>query len=111
MRAIEENKLTPDTRSEIVCGLVTYMYGFMEKPSASFCKFVAQCLILQHKRFKGNRICEYDITHIAWVFDIGVLNVLPHSCLKYSFLKLHYDCRILSMPNVALIFRLSLLCS
>lgn len=41
MTAIEEKKLSPDIRNEIVRDLVTHMYGFMEKPTSSFCKFVA----------------------------------------------------------------------
>ena len=49
MFAIEEKILTPDVRNEIVRDLVTHMYGFMEKPSPSFCKFVAQRLILRYK--------------------------------------------------------------
>ena len=49
MFAIEEKILTPDVRNEIFRDLVTHMYGFMEKPSPSFCKFVAQRLILRYK--------------------------------------------------------------
>ena len=48
MKAIDEEKLTPDVRNEIVRDLVTHMYGYAEKPTTSFCKFVAQRLILKY---------------------------------------------------------------
>ena len=48
MNAIAENELTPDIRNEVVRDIVTHMYGFMEKPSSGFCKFVAQRLILKY---------------------------------------------------------------
>ena len=48
MKAIEEKKLTPDVRNEVVRDLVTHMYGSMEKPSSTTCKFVAQRLILKY---------------------------------------------------------------
>ena len=55
MSAIEENKLTPDVRNEVVRDLVTHMYGYMEKPTSSFCKFVAQRLILQYKFMRDSK--------------------------------------------------------
>ena len=44
-KAIEEKKLTPAIRNEIVRDL---MYGSIEKPTLEFCKFVAQRLILKY---------------------------------------------------------------
>ena len=48
MKAIEDKRLTPDVRNELVRDLVTHMYGCMEKPSSESCKFVAQRLILKY---------------------------------------------------------------
>ena len=59
MKAIREEKLTPDIRNELVRDLVTHMYGYMEKPTASFCKFVAQRLILQHKFMRDSKGTGY----------------------------------------------------
>ena len=36
MTALDESKLTPDIRNEIVRDLVTHMYGYMEKPNTNF---------------------------------------------------------------------------
>jgi hypothetical protein len=55
MYAIEENKLTPEVRNEVVRDLVTHMYGFMEKPTSSFCKYVAQRLILKYKFMRDSK--------------------------------------------------------
>lgn len=59
MFAIEEKKLTPDVRNEVVRDLVTHMYGFMEKPTTSFCAFVAQRLILQYKFMRDSKGTGY----------------------------------------------------
>ncbi len=59
MFAIEEKKLTPDVRNEIVRDLVTHMYGYMEKPTSSFCKFVAQRLILQYQFMRDSKGTGY----------------------------------------------------
>jgi hypothetical protein len=59
MKAIKEEKLTPDIRNEIVRDVVTHMYGYMEKPTTSFCKFVAQRLILQHKFMRDSKGTGY----------------------------------------------------
>ena len=54
-KAIEQQKLTPDVRNEIVRDLVTHMFGFVEKPTSSFCKFVAQELILKHSFMRDTK--------------------------------------------------------
>lgn len=59
MKAIEEEKLTPDVRNEIVRDLVTHMYGYVEKPTTSFCKFVAQRLILKYSFMRDSKGTGY----------------------------------------------------
>ena len=59
MFSIEEKKLTPDVRNEIVRDLVTHMYGYMEKPTSSFCTFVAQRLILQYQFMRDSKGTGY----------------------------------------------------
>jgi len=59
MKAIEEKKLTPDVRNEIVRDLVTHMYGYVEKPTTSFCKFVAQRLILKYPFMRDTKGTGY----------------------------------------------------
>ena len=52
MEAIASKTLAPDIRNEISRDLVTHMYGFVEKPTSHFCKFVAQRLILKYPFMK-----------------------------------------------------------
>jgi len=59
MQAIEEKKLTPDVRNEIVRDPVTHMYGYVEKPTTSFCKFVAQRLILKYPFMRDTKGTGY----------------------------------------------------
>ena len=39
--------------------LVTHMYGFMEKPTSSFCKYVAQRLTLQYTFMRDSKGTGY----------------------------------------------------
>lgn len=59
MTEIKEKKLTPEIRNEIVRDLVTHMYGHVEVPKASFCKFVAQRLILQYAFMRDSKGTGY----------------------------------------------------
>ena len=59
MFAMEEKRLTPEIRNEIVRDLVTHMYGFMEKPTSSFCKYVAQRLTLQYTFMRDSKGTGY----------------------------------------------------
>ena len=59
MKAIEEKKLTPEIRNEVVRDLVTHMYGYVEKPTSSFCKFVAQRLILKYSFMRDTKGTGY----------------------------------------------------
>lgn len=59
MRAIDEKKLTSDIRNEIVRDLVTHMYGYVEKPTSSLCKFVAQRLILKYTFMRDTKGTGY----------------------------------------------------
>ena len=59
MKAIEEKRLTPDIRNEVVRDLVTHMYGHVEKPTSSFCKFVAQRLILKYTFMRDTKGTGY----------------------------------------------------
>lgn len=57
--AIENKRLNPDIRSEIARDLVTHMYGFIEKPTSGFCKFVAQRLILKYPFMRDSKGTGY----------------------------------------------------
>lgn len=59
MSAIDEKKLSPDIRNEIIRDLVTHMYGFMDKPTSGFCKFVAQRLTLKYTFMKDSKGTGY----------------------------------------------------
>ena len=67
MSAIEEEKLKPEVRNELVRDLVTHMYGFMEKPTSSFCKYVAQRLILRYKFMRDSKGTGY----VSWLLFHG----------------------------------------
>ena len=81
MKAIEERKLTPDMRNEVVRDLVTYMYGCMEKPSSATCKFVAQRLILKNPFMR-------DTKGTGFVSE-GFFTVHQSVLVKYLFLRAH----------------------
>ena len=55
MNSIKDEKLTPEIRNEIVRDLVTHMYGYMEKPTSGFCKFVAQRLTHQYPFMRDSK--------------------------------------------------------
>ena len=72
MSSIDNKQLTPDIRNEIVRDLVTHMYGYMEKPTSSFCKFVAQRLILLYTFMRDSKGTGYvSVAPCSW---LGVLN-------------------------------------
>ena len=59
MKSLETKVLTPDIKNEVVRDLVTHMYGYMEKPTSSFCTFVAQRLILQYTFMRDSKGTGY----------------------------------------------------
>lgn len=59
MASIKDEKLTPDTRNEIVRDLVTHMYEYTEKPTSSFCRYVAQRLIQQYPFMRDSKGTRY----------------------------------------------------
>lgn len=67
MGAITTEVLTPEIRNEIVRDLVTHMYGYMEKPTSDFCKFVAQRLIHHYPFMKDSKgtghVCDTTISY------------------------------------------------
>ena len=73
MKAIEEKKLTPDVRNEIVRDLVTHMYGCMEKPSSANCKFVAQRLILKYPFMRDTKGTGFVSDCLIMYHDVSVL--------------------------------------
>lgn len=46
MKAIEEEKLTPDVRNEIVRDLVMHMYGYVKEPKPAFASLRCSDLFL-----------------------------------------------------------------
>jgi hypothetical protein len=67
MSAIDDKKLSPDIRNEIVRDLVTHMYGFMAKPSPSFCQFVAQRLILKYDFMRDSKGTGSVSLHLIFI--------------------------------------------
>ena len=70
MDAISSKTLTPEVRGEIIRDLVTHMYGFVEKPTSRFCKFVAQRLILKYpfmRDGKGTGYVSIIVRHVRAV--------------------------------------------
>ncbi len=84
MFAIEENKLTPDVRNEVVRDLVTHMYGYMEKPTSSFCKYVAQRLILQYKFMRDSKGTGY-VSHRKLICHNPTSEKLPYPIFNLFF--------------------------
>lgn len=79
MGAIKECKLNPETRNEIVRDLVTHMYGYMEKPNASFCNFVAQRLVRQYpfmRDAKGSGHVNYIVASYPIIIFTTLTNCL-----------------------------------
>ena len=68
MAAISAKTLTPEVHSEIIRDLVTHMYGFVEKPSSEFCKFVAQRLILKYPFMRDGKGTSY-------ISDLNIVKV------------------------------------
>ena len=81
MKAIETENLTPDIRNEIVRDLVTHMYGYAEKPTATFCKFAVQRLILKYPfmRHQRDMICKF--THLLPILCLAITGLLGKEAL------------------------------
>ena len=76
MRAIDEKKLTFDIRNEIIRDLVTHMYGYVEKPTSSLCKFVAQQLILKYTFMRDTKGTDY----VSLAITATILMQYTHVC-------------------------------
>lgn len=77
MAVIMDEILTPDTRNEIVRDLVTHMYGYMEKPTYGFCKFVAQRLTNQYPFMRDSK----GTGHVCTRFLVSVC--IPFHCVGF----------------------------
>ena len=67
--------------------LVTHMYGFVEKPTSHFCKFVAQRLILKYPFIKDGIGTGYVSKEKG-----------PFDALKHFALFIRMDCLGRALP-------------
>ena len=65
MDCIQEQRLTPEARNEIVRDLVTHMYGFIEKPTGQFCKEVAKMLVEKYPFMADSGSTPSDLKSVS----------------------------------------------